>query len=346
MPLVIYEPRLFRPRIVRRPGAPRGPPAHPARRARAAGRPPDSPAAACCRRSRRPSATADGTVYFEALSASLNRGWAPLFGVIRDGLKFVDLPSPELYDLGAIRARHEPRRVRSRRSSPRCARGSPIRAAEPSRAARQESAATRERLRRLGYLTGGPPGRRTRTRRKTIRSGSSRWTRCCRRSSSVIWRAISRARSRMRGSWCAGGHPWRWRGSSWRNSSAKPATRPRPWTRCKGRRAQPRQHGAARAAGGRPHAGGTRAGGGGSAGSGRSRADADPDLLTTRALALAGSAATTRRWRRWRAHASATRRTRCCWCTGDRAAHGRSPRRRPRGLRRGGPAEPRRRTRA
>ena len=39
--------------------------------------------------------------YFESLSVSLNRGWAPLTGVISDGLKYVDLPIPELYDLAA-----------------------------------------------------------------------------------------------------------------------------------------------------------------------------------------------------------------------------------------------------
>jgi len=38
--------------------------------------------------------------YFEALSSSLNRGWAPLHGVIDGSLKYVDLPLPELYDLG------------------------------------------------------------------------------------------------------------------------------------------------------------------------------------------------------------------------------------------------------
>lgn len=37
--------------------------------------------------------------YFEALSASLNRGWAPLTGVIHGGTKYVDLPLAELYDL-------------------------------------------------------------------------------------------------------------------------------------------------------------------------------------------------------------------------------------------------------
>ena len=47
----------------------------------------------------------------------LNRGWALLHGVIRDGVKYVDLPVPELYDL---------------RSDPR--EGGNLAAAEPSRA--------------------------------------------------------------------------------------------------------------------------------------------------------------------------------------------------------------------
>ncbi len=41
----------------------------------------------------------DRTLYFEAISASLNRGWAPLTGVLRGGLKYIDLPIRELYDL-------------------------------------------------------------------------------------------------------------------------------------------------------------------------------------------------------------------------------------------------------
>src|SRR6202040_2238489 len=39
------------------------------------------------------------TSYFEALSATFNRGWAPLRGVLRQGHKLVALPLPELYDL-------------------------------------------------------------------------------------------------------------------------------------------------------------------------------------------------------------------------------------------------------
>ncbi|HEX7155124.1 MAG TPA: sulfatase-like hydrolase/transferase [Thermoanaerobaculia bacterium] len=40
-----------------------------------------------------------GHTYFEALSASLNRGWAPLVGVIANGRKLIELPLPELYAL-------------------------------------------------------------------------------------------------------------------------------------------------------------------------------------------------------------------------------------------------------
>src|SRR3954454_8348043 len=39
--------------------------------------------------------------YFEALNANLTRNWAPLKGLLRGGLKLVDLPLPELYDLNA-----------------------------------------------------------------------------------------------------------------------------------------------------------------------------------------------------------------------------------------------------
>ena len=41
----------------------------------------------------------DRPVYFEALSASIRRGWAPLRGVIAGRRKFIDLPIEELYDL-------------------------------------------------------------------------------------------------------------------------------------------------------------------------------------------------------------------------------------------------------
>jgi arylsulfatase A-like enzyme/Flp pilus assembly protein TadD len=45
--------------------------------------------------------TGNSDSYFEAISASLNRGWAPLVGLIHSGRKYIDLPVPELYDLAA-----------------------------------------------------------------------------------------------------------------------------------------------------------------------------------------------------------------------------------------------------
>jgi arylsulfatase A-like enzyme len=94
-------------------------------------------------------------IYFEALDASLTRGWAPLTGVIAGGWKFVDLPIPELYDLAADprertnRADADPRRivglrdltVQMRTAPPRADGTGPL--AEPG---------ARARLRSLGYV--------------------------------------------------------------------------------------------------------------------------------------------------------------------------------------------------
>ena len=41
------------------------------------------------------------TSYFEAMSAMLNRGWAPLSGVVAGREKYIELPIPELYDLAS-----------------------------------------------------------------------------------------------------------------------------------------------------------------------------------------------------------------------------------------------------
>ncbi|MFN8059336.1 MAG: sulfatase-like hydrolase/transferase [Vicinamibacterales bacterium] len=40
-------------------------------------------------------------VFFEALHATITRGWAPLTGVVATGLKLIDLPVPEAYDLAS-----------------------------------------------------------------------------------------------------------------------------------------------------------------------------------------------------------------------------------------------------
>jgi choline-sulfatase len=98
------------------------------------------------------------TTYFEALSGSLHRGWAPLFGVIRDGVKLVELPLPEVYDL-----RRDPREQRDlagrdgRQLERLRAALQPLRAADAGAGARPVDADTREGLRALGYLAGAPP---------------------------------------------------------------------------------------------------------------------------------------------------------------------------------------------
>ncbi len=46
-------------------------------------------------------ADADVTSYFEAMSTMLNRGWAPLSGVVAGREKYIELPRPELYELAS-----------------------------------------------------------------------------------------------------------------------------------------------------------------------------------------------------------------------------------------------------
>jgi arylsulfatase A-like enzyme/Flp pilus assembly protein TadD len=94
---------------------------------------------------------ADEVTYFEALSGSLNRGWAPLSGVVANGMKYVDLPIPELYDLRAdareLRnlAPDRPGRVEELRGLLRSFAGGEIHRTG-------ESPEARERLRALGYV--------------------------------------------------------------------------------------------------------------------------------------------------------------------------------------------------
>jgi len=90
--------------------------------------------------------------YFEALSAMLGRGWAPLYGVLRGRDKLIDLPVPEMYDLAqdpaeaaSVIARAPARRedltavlARLRQDD-----AGPVRG--------EESAETRQRLAALGY---------------------------------------------------------------------------------------------------------------------------------------------------------------------------------------------------
>ena len=96
-------------------------------------------------------------LYFEALSGSLNRGWAPLTGVIVNGMKYIELPTPELYDLkGDPREMHNiaagrPTEVDMRRT---------LLQSFPSGDVRQtdETREVRDRLRALGYVTADRKG--------------------------------------------------------------------------------------------------------------------------------------------------------------------------------------------
>ena len=91
--------------------------------------------------------------YFEALSPSLNQGWAPLRGVFDGRFKYIDLPLPELYDLQTDVSElknlvaSEPARLDAMRSAL-----SRERSRDKDVKRGGEDAATIEKLRALGYV--------------------------------------------------------------------------------------------------------------------------------------------------------------------------------------------------
>jgi arylsulfatase A-like enzyme/Tfp pilus assembly protein PilF len=95
--------------------------------------------------------------YFEAMSAMLNRGWAPLSGVIEGREKYIDLPIAERYDLNADRAEASNLAGRSA-DRDRALAGSlkAFGAALPGERQREDPQAT-ARLRSLGYVAGIAP---------------------------------------------------------------------------------------------------------------------------------------------------------------------------------------------
>ncbi len=121
----------------------------------AAGAPPDGAASGS---SLRPivdgGSGADRPTYFESMTYNLVRGWAPLRGVIAGRDKFIDLPIPELYELGL-----DPRES-TNRASALSARALVLTntlrtydVALPNRPGR-ESADAAAALRSLGYVSG------------------------------------------------------------------------------------------------------------------------------------------------------------------------------------------------
>jgi arylsulfatase A-like enzyme/Flp pilus assembly protein TadD len=96
--------------------------------------------------------------YFEALSTTLNRGWAPLRGLLRQGRKYIALPLPEAYDLPKD-PKEERNLVDSERRAARAAFAAlPKESAWPLR--RQDLSPEQEsHLRSLGYLSSSAPAR-------------------------------------------------------------------------------------------------------------------------------------------------------------------------------------------
>jgi arylsulfatase A-like enzyme/Flp pilus assembly protein TadD len=94
------------------------------------------------------------SLYFEALSSYLNKGWAPLHGLLRDHDKYIHLPLPELYDLASDPQEQDNRIDRERRVANELRAGLPAAAlAAPERKA--ISAEETAGLRALGYLASG-----------------------------------------------------------------------------------------------------------------------------------------------------------------------------------------------
>ena len=97
------------------------------------------------------------TSYFEAMAAMLNRGWAPLTGVIVDRDKYIDLPELEVYDLAtdpgerSNLAGRTPERERFLQAS-----FGALGATLPGRR-HTESPEALDRLRALGYVAGEAP---------------------------------------------------------------------------------------------------------------------------------------------------------------------------------------------
>jgi arylsulfatase A-like enzyme/Flp pilus assembly protein TadD len=96
--------------------------------------------------------------YFEALNANLTRNWAPLAGLVSGGLKLIDLPIPELYDLGADPA--ERSNLYARRqdlAKPLERQLDALRANAQAATAAPVDRDTVQRLRSLGYVVAPAP---------------------------------------------------------------------------------------------------------------------------------------------------------------------------------------------
>lgn len=106
--------------------------------------------------------TAKRPAYFEAMTANLSRGWAPLRGVLVDRDKYIDLPIAETYDLAADAA--EQRNLAASDLTRTQVLRNTLRTfnTAPPGAPGEETGAVLERLRALGYVGGSPAPARDR----------------------------------------------------------------------------------------------------------------------------------------------------------------------------------------
>ncbi len=104
--------------------------------------------------------------YFEALMTNLERGWAPLRGVLVGREKYIDLPIPELYDLTADPGEtHNLAATRADRARVLFNVLAGFNTAPPG-TPMEETAAVMDRLRSLGYVgMSAAPSKRTYTER-------------------------------------------------------------------------------------------------------------------------------------------------------------------------------------
>jgi arylsulfatase A-like enzyme/cytochrome c-type biogenesis protein CcmH/NrfG len=98
------------------------------------------------------------TSYFEALTGTATRGWAPLYGFVQGSQKFIDLPIPELYDLDSD-PRESENLVASRPEDVSRMRSLlvALRDSDPGLQRVAESEQTREQLKALGYVSNAAP---------------------------------------------------------------------------------------------------------------------------------------------------------------------------------------------
>ena len=156
VPLVFHNPRLLRAPGRRRERAPRRSRARRSSTPSACPCPRASRAAACSALAAGVEAGEAPPSYFETLTPALTRGWAPIHGVLRDRLKYLDPPLPELYDLAAD-PREETNLVASRPAPLEEMRGllGRLRAGDAGPARSAVPTEVRERLASLGYVGAG-----------------------------------------------------------------------------------------------------------------------------------------------------------------------------------------------